>query len=95
MRVNRWSIICAGLLATVLIGCENRPAGPAVEVERRDGTIDANTGANGVDVDIDRDVDGRKGVDVDVAPGRVNVDVDGAEIRDRIQERREERREQP
>ena len=90
MRFPLLSLMGAGLLAT-MIGCESKPA-PGPTTPR--GEIDVNTRPGDVDVKIDRDADGKKAVDVDVSPGGVNVDVDGREIRQGIQERREERREE-
>lgn len=72
---------------------------PDIKVETPRGDMDVKTVHGGVDIDVDRkrtppDVpplsDGN--ADVQVTPGGgVKADVDGAAIRERIQERREEK----
>lgn len=94
----------AAILLPFLWGCDARSttptktvgvdAGPVdVDVHKQPGKVEVNTGPGGVDVDIKRNpLDTKRAVDVDVNPGGgVNVDVNGENIRERLQERREER----
>src|SRR6185295_2322982 len=64
----------------------DRPRGVDVDVRPLD--------QKKVDVDVARPRDDKK-VEVDVGRGGVKVDVDGKPLRERIDERREERRESP
>ena len=105
MKRSNWKLLAGGCILLGLLGCDRStsglppaqvrrdadPSGVIVETPNRDVLV--NTGPGGVDVDVNRNRPaGGKKVDVDVRPGGgVDVNVDGAAIREGIQERRAER----
>ncbi len=105
MKPSTWTLLAGGFVLLGTIGCNDNSTGglpPAairsdadrdVDVQSPRRNVEVNTGPGGVDVDINgrQPATGKK-VGVDVAPGGgVDVNVDGAAIRDGIQQRRAER----
>jgi hypothetical protein len=96
MRTPLFSTLCVGLTGITLLasaGCEEKridtvpPAGRETKIEVPGADIRIEGPATPV---VPRSGDG---VDVNVGPGGVQVDVDGAPLRERIRERREEAKE--
>lgn len=79
--------VVGGLL--LLSGCKDGRVAPSPGAKRE---VHVDTPAGTVDVEARRDgaSDGRD-VDVNVGPGGVQVNVEGQPLRERLQERRDER----
>lgn len=96
MRLTFGTVFAAALVAMVSLGCDRPPSSGGgtnadMDTPRRD--IEVKT-PGGVDVNVDRDGVGssdKPAVDVKVDGDKVDVDVDAAAVRERIQERRAER----
>jgi len=103
MTVTSKRALAAGALSLCLAiaaGCEDRryvvepPVAPGTELvpDRPGVDIDVNTPAGRVKVDgATSQVAPHRDVKVDVGGGKVEVDIDGKPVLERIRERREER----
>ncbi|HEY4310023.1 MAG TPA: hypothetical protein VGN12_11270 [Pirellulales bacterium] len=97
MKTTIFSTLCVGLIGITLLasaGCDekkriddNPPVGRETKIDVPGADIRIEGPATPV---VPRSGDG---VDVNVGPGGVQVDVDGAPLRERIRERREEAKE--